>query len=930
MVEVIMICILVIGVLSIVIFNKIKKKRTLNNPTYIKLNNSVNKFLREIEHYKTMYFRYSVKEELRIEYINDFKLLSSHPTFVKINKNGTFAKFHDIYKNLDHFVKEWNEQYVTQELESNQAFLSDIDGKSLDPQQRKAVVIDEDNNLVIAGAGSGKTLTITGKVKYLVEKKRVKDDEILLISFTKKATDEMQERISQKLNIGVEAKTFHKLGLDIISKKFGYRPDVFQDIDEILDNYLSNELIKDTKSMSQIITFFGYYLNIPKDMEEFENLGEAQDYYRNIDLETLRSKVLSKTNELKRQKVTIQGERVKSIEEVIIANFLYLNGINYEYERVYPYASSDPYRKKYRPDFYLSDYDLYLEHFGITKDCRVPWLSEVEEKKYLEGIKWKRGFHNKNNTTLLETYSYYNKDGVLLSELEKILKSSGVAFSEIDYGQVYENLFAADNGNKYFTEFKKLIKTFIGLYKSKGFLEDQFRQLHQDGRKIENNFLKRRTELFLSIVKPIYEKYQKYLKESDQIDFNDMINLATDIVQNEETDLNFKYIIIDEYQDISFSRFKLIKEIKNQTNAKILCVGDDWQSIYRFAGSDIDLFTSFEKYFGYSVLLKIEKTYRNSQELINIAGQFISANPKQIKKELVSDKHNSNPIRIITYDKSNNMDDWKLLQSIEKAIDEIVYLNGESTQILILGRNNFDINVFTDDKNDNNNAKDNEIRKRYRVKKVENRVVIQYAKYPNLEISFLTTHRSKGLEAENVIVINLENKLVGFPNKISDDPVLSLVLTDLDTFAYAEERRLFYVALTRTQNNTYLIAPEYGQSVFVDELIKKQGIKFDTLTGKNSLVNNPNCPKCEKGYLILRENTNNRAKFLGCTNYPLCDNTFKQIALLDNYITCPKCGGYMVKRNGKYGVFYGCTNYPFCKNKFNIEGRNVKASYEKI
>lgn len=180
------------------------------------------------------------------------------------------------------------------------------------------------------------------------------------------------------------------------------------------------------------------------------------------------------------------------------------------------------------------------------------------------------------------------------------------------------------------------------------------------------------------------------------------------------------------------------------------------------------------------------------------------------------------------------------------------------------------------------------------------------------------------MEAENVIVINLENRLVGFPNKISDDPVLSLVLTDLDTFSYAEERRLFYVALTRTKNITYIVAPEFGQSVFVDELIKKQGIKYDTLTEESSLTNNPNCPKCQKGYLILRENANDKTKFLGCTNYPLCDNTFKQIELLNNYITCPNCGGYMVKRNGRYGDFYGCTNYPFCKNTIRIESHDKK------
>jgi len=915
MIEIIMICLTIFSAFCIfVVYKKYKKNQILKDPTFLNLNNSAKKFLDEIENHRNMYFTYSIKEKLRVDYREISSLLNSEPSFMKVDKEERLKSFQEIYNNLDSLVKKWNRHYVDQELEANKDFLSNVDGKSLDPQQRRAVIIDEDNNLVIAGAGSGKTLTIAGKVKYLVEKKAVNADEILLISFTKKAAEEMQERISQKLHIGVEAKTFHKLGLDIISKKWGYRPDVFQDIKIIVDNYLSTEILSEKNAIAQIVTFFSYYLNIPKDMEEFENLGEAHEYYRNIDFETLKSKIFNKTNELKRGKITIQGERVKSIEEVIIANFLYLNGINYKYEMEYPYASNDPYRKKYRPDFYLPDYNIYLEHFGITEDYKVPWLSEVEERKYIKGIEWKREFHKKNNTLLLETYSYFNKHGILLSELEKMLKTKRVIFNKIDHVQVYQSLFT-DNGDKYFSEFKKLIQTFIGLFKSKGYSIDVFERLHLDIRSIEDQFLRKRTELFLSIVKPIYESYHKYLNDTKQIDFNDMINLATEIVKDRESDLNLKYIIIDEYQDISMSRFKLIKEIKNLTNAKIFCVGDDWQSIYRFAGSDIDLFTSFENYFGYSELSKIEKTYRNSQELIDIAGKFIMLNPKQIKKDLRSDKHHSNPLRVIAYDLVH---DLSYLQSIEKAIDEIVYLNDENTEILILGRNNFDINVFGGNSN------------RYKVKKDEKQVVIQDKKYPKLKMFYLTAHRSKGLEAENVIVINLENRLVGFPNKISDDPVLSLVLTDLDTFSFAEERRLFYVALTRTKNITYLIAPEYTQSVFVDELIKKLGIKYDTLTGENSLTNNPNCPRCQKGYLILRENSNDKAKFLGCTNYPFCDNTFKQIELLDNYITCPKCSGYMVKRRGKYGEFYGCTNYPMCENKLNIEGENKGAAYKRF
>lgn len=160
-----------------------------------------------------------------------------------------------------------------------------------------------------------------------------------------------------------------------------------------------------------------------------------------------------------------------------------------------------------------------------------------------------------------------------------------------------------------------------------------------------------------------------------------------------------------------------------------------------------------------------------------------------------------------------------------------------------------------------------------------------------------------------MIILNSTNNIFGFPNRLTDDPILSLVITDLDDFDYAEERRLFYVAITRTKNVTYLLAPQFNQSVFTDELIRKQNIVFDTSLINEPKIDNPNCPVCEKGILILRENSTTNNKFLGCSNYPLCNNTFKEIEILNNQIVCNVCGGYMVRRKGKYGEFYGCTNY---------------------
>jgi DNA helicase IV len=950
--------------LCLLIITKLKK-----SPIVVQNTLKVEKFLEEVDKTKQDYFTESVKKKFIQEYRDVYEFFNRKP-YLFIRKSSV-SQFKRIYTCLDSLVKQWNIQFVNNELERNKDIFDNIDGKSLDSQQRKAVVVDEDNNLVLASAGSGKTLTISAKVKYLVDRKKVLPEEILLITFTRKAAEEMYQRISQKLNIGVEVKTFHKLGLDIITKSRKDRPDVVEELINIIDSYFNENVYNDKNQIQALATFFGYYINIPKDLEEFNNLGECVDYYRTVDFETIKGKfeiqqkLKDKTNRLKDNKETLQGERVKSLEELMIANFLFLNGVRYIYEYRYPFESDDKFRKKYRPDFYLPDYDIYIEHFGITEDNRVPWLSEVEEKKYLDGIQWKRETHKKNRTTLLETYSYYNKEGILLIELEKKLRELKVEFKDPDFKKIYKEVFMNNNENSHFKEFEKLISTFIGLFKSNNYSVEYFEKLKVDANKIENTFLKQRNKLFLDIVKPIFIKYQKYLEDNDMIDFNDMINEATKIVKEGNAGFNYKYIIIDEYQDISMSRFNLIKEIKIKTNAKVMCVGDDWQSIYRFAGSDINLFSNFEKYLGYYELLKIENTYRNSQELINIASSFIMKNENQLKKEPKSTKHHSNPIRIISYDSNDSEASYNnpIIQALEKVIEEIVDSFGDEAQITILGRNNFDIDVILSDDHNlssaklekqagledeiatsindfdeplesylsklnlpvdglpyqiNKRKKTNNTEQKFKLIKIKNQVQIKYRKYPKLNINFLTVHRSKGLEADNIIVINLENTLLGFPNKISDDPVLSLVLTDLDAFPFAEERRLFYVALTRTRNTTYLITPKYNQSIFCEELVHEFKINQEAVNNTQVIRESPLCPKCQKGHLVIRKNNLDNKKFLGCSNFPFCDAIFNELEIIDDHIKCDKCGGYMVKRTGIHGQFYGCTNYPYCNHTLNI------------
>ncbi len=547
------------------------------------------------------------------------------------------------YSNLHLEFENRNNDFFKREEKKYDTLLSNIDGKSLDSQQRKVVLCNEDRTLVLAGAGSGKTLTIAAKVKYLCEVKNILPEDILLISFTNKSALEMTERIQDKLGIPVEATTFHKLGLDVITKDSGFRPDVIDELSSFIHNFFDNELLNYPELIRALAEYFTYYLDIPENMEDCENLGDLYEKEKSADLETLKSKyrkekyIKNKSLENAKKLRTLNDEKVKSIEETKIANFLFMHGVNYEYEKLYPFESGDSERKAYRPDFYLSDYDIYLEHFGITKDYKCPWLSPVEEKKYLDEIQWKRDFHKKNGTKLIETYSYYTKDGKLLSELEKLLLANGVTFKSHDFIDVFEKVYAKKS-NKYFSEFIKLCSTFITLFKSNSFDENHFEKMKRQSLVLKNEFLYKRNCIFLDIAKIIFNEYQKYLAEHNAIDFSDMINDAGRRIENGAAIQKYKYVIVDEYQDISRSRFNLLKSIIDVTGAKLLCVGDDWQSIYRFAGSDISLFTSFENCFGFSSILKIEKTYRNSQQLIDEASNFVTKNPLQLKKNLVSDK----------------------------------------------------------------------------------------------------------------------------------------------------------------------------------------------------------------------------------------------------------------------------------------------------
>lgn len=811
-------------------------------------------------------------------------------------------------------VDQWNEGVLNLKLSENKAYfdhiLDAVDPKiKLDEEQRKAILTDEEYCLVIAGAGAGKTTTMAAKVKYLVDIKKVLPQKIVVISYTNKAIDELKERINKKLDIPVKISTFHAFGYEIIRQGAVEAPVVNFSSYNIVFECLKKAVFANPRLLRNLVLFLGYYFDLPSELKDFKTLQDYSTYKANLDYETLRSRLgeyNQKTADNRSMKNrTIEGEFLRSSQEVQIANFLYLNSIEYEYEKPYK-TNIEGARKIYTPDFYITqgENECYLEHFGITENYQSFLYDESEIEKYRRSIIDKRKLHRDNNTVLIETWAQYNDERPLLEHLQGELEAKGFVFVPRSDEEVYRKLVDTSQ-DKYIYKLIKFMIRFIECYKTCGFGASDFQVLREENKNV-------RIRMFLDIAEDVYSYYQGELKRQECIDYADMINEAEKILKEIKNSRNkppYEYIIIDEFQDIARQRFNLTKTLAEVTGARVIAVGDDWQSIFAFAGSDITLFQKFLEIMGDGKELFINHTYRNAQELIDIAGKFIQKNSSQITKKLISPHNLKEPIQVACYDDSTNIRrNW--IQKIEDTVGAIVEEFGDKKSILIIGRYNYDKKLILDsglfaEKSD---------------------IEIICNKYPTVDIDFLTAHSSKGLGYDNVILANMIESKMGFPCQIDDDPIMKLVIHEDTTIVNAEERRLFYVALTRTKNRVYLVTPCSKPSRFVLELVNDYGISCDS--SMNMVLADRfyiQCPIC--GFPLKYENNKNYGLPLYiCTNEPeLCGFMTNDKKVPHDIYKCPKCidGFMIVKKNRKTEErFYGCTNYSTeeveCKNMAKI------------
>ena len=869
---------------------------------------------------KKDYQNHLLEEKKIIEYFDVLQRSGLLDTFCRKNGMGTAAaeEILEQYEKFGELVDQHNENYIQQAMIQEKDYLdhilADVDPAiNLDEDQRRVILTDEDYCLVIAGAGAGKTTTVAAKVKYLVEKKQIDPSQILVVSFTNKAVEELCDKVNRDLNIACPIATFHSTGNAILRKQ---NPEQLNIVDAsrlyyVLQDYFRTAVLKNESLVNNLILFFASYFDAPyegNDLNTFFNkIAKSNFSTIRSDLDEFKCQVLDSRT---KKTVTIQNEVLRSQQEVEIANFLYLNQIDYEYEPLYRYNILFA-KKPYTPDFLIrqGEKSAYIEHFGITQDGKNDQFSDDQLAAYKKAINDKVQLHRQHGTDLIYTFSKYNDRRPLLEHLKEELEKNGFELRPRSNKEVMEKLVTTEE-NRYIRKLLNLICRFITNFKTNGYQADEFTRMYHSTQNV-------RTRLFLDICNDCYLEYERYLKEHNAVDFQDMINESARIlreVKEMRQQLDFKYIIVDEYQDISRQRFDLVTALSEVTNAKIIAVGDDWQSIYAFSGSDITLFTKFAEKMGYAKLLKIVNTYRNSQEVIDIAGNFIQKNKMQITKELKSPKRIEDPVIIYTYDgtlKKPNEDNrtganYAIAHAVEVALEQIIEFNRkegktEDSSILLLGRFGFDGD------------------------KLERSGLFEYigrgnklksVKYPELNITFMTAHASKGLGYDNVIVVNGRNETYGFPSKIEDDPVLAFVIKGDRSIDYAEERRLFYVAMTRTKNRVYFIAPEQNPSEFLLEI--KRDYKNVVLKGnwneeplQNSIARKT-CPMC--GYpMQLRYKKAYGLRLYICTNEPeVCGFMTNEYAAGKlSILKCDQCrDGYLIVKPGKENTYVlGCTNY---------------------
>ena len=747
-----------------------------------------------------------------------------------------------------------NESFLNDAVPEVGEATRDIFKNGLTGEQARNIAVDEDATLILAGAGTGKTAVITGKMAHLVRNQGIPPESILALAFNRKAALEIRERLPEDLK-GAQVSTFHSFALKVVASK-GAAPTIsklaqddfayLKALERILDGMMA-----EPKTVRLIIQMASSFSSEYREPFDFTTPTEYEDYVRDAELRTL------------------NGELVKSFEELTVANFLAAKGLKYTYENPYEFLTANRERRQYQPDFHISEYDIYIEHFALNEQGKAPagWTTYAQEAR------WKRNLHAQRGTKLIETYSWQYRKGVLESSLEQKLSDLGVKFDPVPEQELVSKL-----SQERLSWLSHLLRTFLNHAKSSNLSHKEI--LGRAG----NQKDKGRIRCFLEIFQEVREGYEVLLREEGALDFHDLINEATETIRNGNWKNPYRYVLIDEFQDICNGRMSLAQALRKPDLAYFL-VGDDWQSIYRFAGSYVGLIHQVEEHLGFTRRESLTRTFRFGDRILRPSTGFIQQNPEQTRRTL--EAYNQDGDLGITVIPSELPE-----TGLHEALGEIEEArSGPGESIMVLGR--------------------------YRA----SRSALGGHGIGIRNLRFNTVHSTKGQEADYVIILDLKDGRYGFPCKVEDDPLLTIVMPPNhgDPYPFAEERRLFYVALTRARKAVFLITDPVRPSPFVRELVKNS----PEVKKREGL--RPQCPACTKGSLVVSQSGEN----LRCSNFPRCRHLSPRCPSCSRgYVSlkegspecsnpvcesppraCPRCrAGILVLRTGN-SRFWGCTGY---------------------
>lgn len=710
-----------------------------------------------------------------------------------------------------------NQNHLERETDECREFFDNVESSPLTPEQTRAVVCFDNRMLVVASAGSGKTSTMVAKAGYALHRNRIPAEKILMLAFNSAAAKQLQQRTRDRLTpLGlnaekVVARTFHAFGLEVIGQATGRKPSLATWLDGGGDVEQLGLIVDRLRATDVVFRsewdFFRAVLarDYPDDDGAKSDTGDGFQ--------------------------TSQGETVKSAGERMIADWLFFNGVDYIYEKRYEVETVDAEHVQYRPDFYYPAIGAYHEHWAIDAQGLSPF------EGYLDAVTWKRQVHRSNGTTLLETTMSELWGGSALTNLGQELTRRGISLQP-DADRLAVGQKPVENALLLGT-----FRSFLSHAKSNGLTDEELSARLVDQ---AQGPVRYRDASFLRLFTAIRREWNEKLAAEGCIDFEDMLTLSAKHLEDGDWESPYELVMVDEFQDASFARARLARALVATPGRYLFAVGDDWQSINRFAGADVSVMTGFEAWFGPSDTMRLERTFRFPQSIADVSSAFVLQNPDQITKNVVSSTAEFAPtVEIMTVDA-----DYAVAAAVRHrlatlhsrvASGEIASVPGRKLTVLVLGRYRHQSSYLTD-----------------------------YKELTDLlDISFMTMHASKGGEADYIVIVGLVSGKWGFPSTIPNDPVLRLAMPAAETFPKAEERRLLYVALTRARRSALLVTIDKRESRFVMELVRDRGVLRTNVIGEElqSLV----CPRCGRGFMV--ERGSKRGQFLGCRRYPRCKST---------------------------------------------------------